>query len=107
RTECKPSIGNPVIDQLDTHSVTRYDQALVKHIPNTEAKHTVEMIEDICAPLFVAVDDYFRVGIRSKLMALTLQFPSQFFVIVNLAVEDYPHGFLCVRHRLMTAGEVD
>ena len=77
------------------------------HIPNGQAKHAVEMIEDICAPLFVAVDDYFRVGIRPKLMALALQFGSQFFVIVNLAVEDYPHGFLCVGHRLMAAGEID
>ena len=40
-------------------------------------------------------------------MALALQFGSEFFVIVNLAVEDYPHGFFAIRHRLMTAGEID
>ena len=30
------------------------------------------MIEDISAPLLVTVDDHFRIGIRSKLMALAL-----------------------------------
>src|SRR5438094_10422602 len=65
------------------------------------------MIEDIRAPLFVTVDDYFRIGIRSKLMPLTLQFRSQLFVIVNFAVKNYPYGFFCVRHRLMTASEVN
>src|SRR5438552_1213003 len=65
------------------------------------------MIEDIRAPLFIAMDDHLGVGIRSKLMALFLQLCSQFSVIVNLAVEDDPHRFFCVRHRLMTAGEID
>ena len=50
--------------------------------------------EDISAPLFVAVNDDFGVGIRPKLMTFALQFSSEFFVIVNLAIEDYPHGFL-------------
>src|SRR5947208_3059302 len=78
RAKCQLPISKPIIDQLDTHGVTRHDQALLTHIPNGQAEHAVEMIEDICAPLFVAVDDYFRVGIRSKLMAFALQFASQF-----------------------------
>src|ERR1700730_15308868 len=40
-------------------------------------------------------------------MAFALQFGSQFFVIVNLAIEDYPHRFFRIRHRLMTACESD
>ena len=53
------------------------------------------------------MDDYFRVGIRPKLITLALQLRSQLSIIVNLAIEDYPNGFFCVRHRLMTAGQID
>ena len=51
-------MSEPVIDQLNTHRVTRHDQALVRNIPDGEAKHSIEMIEDISAPLFVAVNDH-------------------------------------------------
>ncbi len=47
------------------------------------------------------------VRIRSELVALALQLGSKFPVIVNLAIKDYPHGFFCVRHRLVTACEID
>ena len=103
----KLSVVDLVIDKLDTHGVPRHDQALVGRIPNSKTKHAIETIEDISAPFFVAVNDHFRVGIRSELMALALQFRSQFLVIVNLAIENYPHGFFCIRHRLVTAGEID
>src|SRR5207302_10845086 len=107
RSEAQTAIVDLVVDHFDTHGVTRNNQPLVTHIPDGKAKHAIQMVEYIRAPLFVAVNDYFSVGIRSKLMALALKFCSQFPVIVNLAIEDYPHSFFCVRHRLMTASEVD
>src|ERR1051325_861274 len=65
------------------------------------------MIEDIGPPLLVAVDYDFCVGVRSKGVSFILQFSSEFFVVVNLTVKSEPHGLLCIRHRLMTACEID
>jgi hypothetical protein len=65
------------------------------------------MTEDICAPLLVAVDDYFGVRIGSELMTFPLQLGSDFLVVINFAVERYPNAFFCVRHWLMTARKID
>ena len=77
------------------------------YVPDRETEHSVKMIEDIRAPLFVTVDDHFRIGIGSEPMTLALKLCSQFFVIVNFAVENYPYGFFCIRHWLVTANQVD
>ena len=45
---------------------------LLRHIPDGNPKHAIEMIENISAPLFVPMDDYLRVGIRAKLMSACL-----------------------------------
>src|SRR6266568_3488820 len=47
RAERKLSICEPIVDQLDPHSVTRYYQPLVRHIPDGETKHAVEVVKDI------------------------------------------------------------
>src|SRR5207249_2101106 len=86
RPESQLAIGDPVVNQFDPHGIPRHDQALVTHIPDGQPKHAVEMIEDISAPFFVAVDDHFRIGIRSKLMYIALQLYYQFSVFITLAV---------------------
>ena len=77
------------------------------HIPNGQTEHAIETIEDPGAPFFVAVNDNLSVAICFELMAFALQLASELFKIVNLAVEDYPNGFFCIRHRLMPTGEIN
>src|SRR5919197_5359564 len=88
RAKRDSAIREPIIDQLDAHGITRNDQPLVRHIPDGETKHAVEVIEDISSPFFVTMDDYFRVAIRPELVPFILELRPQFFVVINLAVED-------------------
>ena len=65
------------------------------------------MVENIRPPLLVTVNDHFGVGACVKTMAALLELGAQFLEIVNLAVEDDPDRFFGVRHRLVTAGQID
>ena len=40
-------------------------------------------------------------------MSAPFQFGAQLFEVVDLAIENDPDGFLLIRHRLMTAGQID
>src|SRR5258708_5524421 len=40
-------------------------------------------------------------------MAVRLKFTFQFWKIVNFPIENYPHGLILVRHRLMATGKVN
>ena len=65
------------------------------------------MIEDIRPPLFVAVNNHLGIAISPETVAATLQFNSQFLIVVDLPVEDDANASLCIEHRLMTSGQID
>src|SRR4029077_19528553 len=55
RTEGQLTVFDSIIDQFDAHGIARHDQSLLLHIPNGQAKHAVEVIQDVCAPFFVTM----------------------------------------------------
>jgi hypothetical protein len=99
--------GNPIIDEFDAHGIAGHDQPFLLNVPNSESEHTVEMIEDIRAPLAIAVYNNLGVAVGSKTISQLLKLQSQFFEIINLAVENHPDGFFSVGHWLMASGQVD
>ena len=56
-------------------------------------------------PLMVA-EPMLRAG-SPETVAATLQFNSQFLIVVDLPVEDDANASLCIEHRLMTSGQID
>ena len=54
----------------------RHDQPLFLDIPNGNPEHAIEMIENVGPPLFVAVDDNFRVRVRAKAVAVRFSTPA-------------------------------
>ena len=53
------------------------------------------------------MDDYLRVRLGSKLMALASQFFAQLHVIIDLTIENQPHCFFGIRHWLMASGQIN
>ena len=64
------------------------------------------MIEDICAPLFIAVNNDFSVGPRSEGVSPLFELRAQLLKVVNLAVQNDPNFLVRVGHRLMSARQV-
>ena len=60
--EAHRTVVDAIVDELDPGRVAGDDQTLAAFVPDREAKHAVEPIEDLGSPLLVAVDD--DLGIR-------------------------------------------
>jgi len=65
------------------------------------------MIEDISPPLPITVHNDFGVTVSSERISQLLKFHSQFFEIINLAIENNPDGLFRVGHWLMASGKVN
>src|ERR1700733_14939598 len=98
---------NFVIDQLDAKGIAGENQPLSPDIPNCQAKHPVEMVKNVIAPLCVPVNDDFRIRPGSKHMSEALEFALQLGKIIDFSIEDDPHRFLKVRHGLVATRKVD
>src|SRR5262245_5168919 len=68
------AIGVAIVDWLDPHRVTRNDEAPPLAIPNRDAEHTVQPLEDTHAPGSIPVNDDFSVGARAEAVPVALQF---------------------------------
>ena len=65
------------------------------------------MLHAIPAVFLVEVDDGFRVAARAIAVPLRLQPSSQFFMVINLAIENDPDILVLVGQRLMAALDVN
>src|SRR2546427_10594542 len=53
------------------------------------------------------MDDDLRIGSRSEYVPTRFQLTPQLPEIVDLAIEDYPHGFFLIRHGLVATRKID
>src|SRR5260370_37206923 len=72
-------------------------------IPEGESEDTIEALDAIDAPLFIAMDDDFGIRICFESMAVFDELFPQFDVVVYLAVENKLHGVVFVRDGLGAA----
>src|SRR5205807_489579 len=76
-------------------------------VPDGKREHAPQMLHAALAVLLVKVDDRLRVAAAAEAMPAGLEQRMKLRVVVDLAVEDDPDGFVLVAHRLMAAGAVD
>src|SRR5206468_2292648 len=72
-----------------------------------DAEHAVEPVEDVRAPLFVAVNDHFGIRLRSETVPPTLELLPELAEVVDLAVEDDPDCLPGIGHGLMASAQVN
>ena len=87
--------------------IARQKQFPLVGVPKRECKHSIEAIDTVASPLFIGMDNDFRVGLRLKLMPVAKQLFAQFDVIVNLSVKDKLQAAVFIAQRLRSALEVD
>ena len=103
-SEGQRAIVDLIINQLDTHGVTRKNQTLVRYVPDGDAKHAIEVIKNVAAPLLISVNNHFGVRPCPEMMAALFKFSAQFLKVIDLAVKDHPDRFFGVGHGLVSAG---
>src|SRR6266404_121749 len=96
-----------VLQRLFPETIARQEKRLLARVPQCESKHAAQKFEQVRAVLFVKMNERLGVALRSQLVAALFQIGAQFYVIVNLTVEDDVNGSVFVGNRLMTAGHID
>src|SRR5206468_1446476 len=97
----------PIEEKLEPKEISGEEQALPGSVPNNDGKHAIEMIENVVTPLLVAVHDHFRVAARLEGVTERFELAAELREVVDFAIENDPHRRLAVRHRLMSARQVD
>jgi hypothetical protein len=80
---------------------------MLAQIEQCKGKHAPQLIQQILAPLFPAVDQDFRVRLCAELMPRKFQALANFAVVIQLAIKDHRHIALFVPNRLMPAGQIN
>src|SRR5271156_5581069 len=65
------------------------------------------MVQDIVAPLLVAMDDDFRIALGAEDMPKSFKFALELREIIDFAVENHPNGFFAIGHRLMPERQIN
>src|SRR5262249_43782237 len=98
----------PIVEGLDTHTVTSTEKQVLALIVNHKREHPVEIVETGRALLLIQPQQNLCVRVRrAKPMALLLQFGTEFGGVEDLAVENDPDLAARGAHRLVPAREIE
>src|SRR6516162_3984427 len=107
RSEVQPPVGFGIVQWLNADAIAREQQRTRAPVPNREPEHPAEPLDCRRAPLLVRVHNRFRIGCGVEAVAGLFELPAQLAIVVNLAVEDDPHGPILVVDRLVACGQVN
>jgi hypothetical protein len=105
--EVHPSAVLADVERPHAKRIAGEHQRLALTVPQRDRPLTIEPAECTRAPLFVRVDDDFRVTARPEPMAATLQLLAQFEIVEDLAIETDPQRIGFVGQRLLTGEQID
>ncbi len=94
-----------VIERLDAQPVPGQNAAGLARVVQGEREHAPKPLQQpFDAPLFVTVEQNFRVRVRPEAMPPGDQLRPQLAIVVDLAVIDRPNRAVFVAHRLVAGG---
>ena len=97
-----------VVERLDPEPVPRREEPSSIRVPEGEREHALEPVDARVPPFGVRAQDHLGVAGGAEAMALRLQRPAQFPVVVDLAVVDDREVRALHLHRLAAGGrEID
>src|SRR5262249_12568301 len=99
--------GSGVIQRLFAKAVPRQKQLAAHAVQNGEGEHAVESARQVLSPGLIAMDQDFRIRMTGmETVAFPFELGTQLGMIVDFAVVGDPDRARCIRHRLLSAGDV-
>jgi hypothetical protein len=97
-----------VVERLDAQPVAGQEQRALAQIPEGEGEHADQMLDALFAPFGIGFENDLGVALGEEAVTLGQQFPPQFPVVVDRAVEDQRQPQFRVHHGLIGAvAEID
>src|SRR5450755_683287 len=88
RAEVQVLAADREVQRLDPHAIASQDEATVRLPPERHREHPPQPREALRVPLEEGIQQRFGVASGAKAISTLLQFPSQFQVVVDLAIEN-------------------
>ena len=76
-------------------------------VPQCKGELAIQVGYQVCAPLLVGVDKYFRIAVGGEAVPPRLKLGAQSRVVEDLSVLGHPHAAVLVAQGLVAAGEID
>src|SRR5438132_7701279 len=92
------------VERLDAKTITRKEQPPFLAVPDRKGPHSIESPMTLDAPFTKRAEHNFRIGMGSKMMTARLQIGTNFFEVVDLAVEDDHQIAAGIAERLVSRG---
>ena len=96
-----------IVNGLYPNRIPSQHQLFLFSIPDGQPEHTPQFLKNINAPLFITVDDDFRIRLCTKTVTLMLKGSPQCLEIVDFAIKDNDNGVLIINHGLVSAFQID
>src|SRR5438445_8947575 len=96
-----------VIQRFDAESIARKEKLSSLRVPDCKCEHSAQLLHEIGTEILIEVNDHFGVRARGEFVAAVDQLLPKRLEVVNLAVEDDPHGSVFIRNGLMTGMQID
>ena len=104
----KKSIFNQgIIQRLYSQPVPCKEQCFILVIPDRECEHSVKFMDTFRTIFFKGMNNNFGITVSFKLMSFLRKNRFDIAMIINLPVISNPVSAVFVRHRLMTAAEIN
>jgi len=97
-----------VVKRLFAKPIARQEQLASRSVENCKRKHAIEAKRQFLSPFFPTVNQHLGVRmVRREAVAKTLEFASQFSVVVDFTIEDDRDLPVLVPHRLMARSDIN
>src|SRR5207302_6433875 len=107
RCEDEKVFSGVVVHGFDAKAVSNQEKTFLPAVPNCECEHAAKVFHALDAVLLVGVDNGFRVGAGSELVAARDQIRRKIGEVVDFAVKDNHNGAVFIENRLLAAAESD
>src|SRR5690349_4091179 len=92
-------------ERFFSNPVTSDKKRFFQLIPNSQSKHSAQMLNTVHPIFIVKMDNYFGIGIGIKFMSARVQISAKFLIIVDFPIENDNFGSVCIKNRLLPAGQ--
>ena len=107
RAEHQGAFHPGIIQRFDAKEVTGAEELLLFLVPDDEGKHAPQLVQQLFAVFFIAVEEHFRVGGGLEHMTCLQKVLFDFPIIVDLPVEGEDFATVLVQNGLASAFQVD
>ncbi len=96
-----------IMQRFHAEMVANQQQLVVVFIEQSKSKNAIEFVHKCGSFFFIKMYQHFRIAGSVELMSLLKQISFQFFIIIQLAIEDDADAFVFIKDGLIAGTQVD